>query len=84
MTTATFTSRDFNREPGHIKRAAANGPVFVTDRGKPSIVVLSHADYQRLSAANGSLLEALAMPGLSAIDLDTSLPTSGPTAATFD
>ena len=38
--TTTFTSREFNRDVSAAKRAAANGPVIVTDRGQPAYVLL--------------------------------------------
>lgn len=56
---ATFTSRDFNRDPGRIKRAALSGPVFITDRNKPSLVVLAIKDYERLAGRGASLLDIL-------------------------
>lgn len=57
--TATFSSRDFNRDPGSIKRAAMAGPVFITDRNKPSLVVLAIADYERLAGRGQTLLDVL-------------------------
>ena len=56
---ATFTSRDFNRDPGSVKRAALSGPVFITDRNKPSLVVLAIKDYERLAGRGLSLLDVL-------------------------
>ena len=56
---ATFTSREFNRDPGSIKRAALAGPVFITDRNKPSLVVLAIKDYERLAGRGSSLLDVL-------------------------
>ena len=55
----TFTSRDFNRDPGGIKRAALSGPVFITDRNKPSLVVMAIKDYERLAGRGTSLLDVL-------------------------
>ena len=46
--TTTFTSREFNRDVSAAKRAAANGPVIVTDRGQPAYVLLGIDDYRRL------------------------------------
>ena len=34
MSIHTVASRDFARDVGHAKRLAADGPVFITDRGK--------------------------------------------------
>lgn len=81
---STFTSRDFNREPGRIKRAAASGPVVITERGEASLVVLAFADYEKLKGRKRSLLEALSMPGLADIDFDPALPESHPVAPNFD
>ncbi len=36
MTITTLSSRDFSQDTGRAKKAAANGPVFVTDRGRPA------------------------------------------------
>jgi prevent-host-death family protein len=69
MTITTLTSRELNHDLGRAKRAARSGPVVITDRGRPAHVLLSYADYQRLSGQRRSLVEALSAPGLSAIDL---------------
>ena len=61
---STFTSREFNRDPGSVKRAALSGPVFITDRDRPSLVVLAMRDYERLTGGGRSLLDVL-MPGAS-------------------
>lgn len=79
-----FTSRDFNREPGRIKRAAASGPVIITERGRPALAVLPFADYQRLKAPPANILDALDMPGAEDIEIDLSRPVSFPQAAVLD
>lgn len=43
-----LSSREFNQDTARAKRAAKNGPVFITDRGKPSHVLLSIEEYERL------------------------------------
>jgi len=42
-----ISSRDFNQDIGKAKRAAAEGPVVITDRGEPAFVLLTYEDYQR-------------------------------------
>ena len=56
----TMTSREFNQNACRAKRAAADGPVFVTDRGRPSVVVLSIEEYERLAGKPMSVAESLA------------------------
>lgn len=46
----TLTAREFNQDTAGAKRLARNGPVFITDRGKPSHVLLSFEEYERLEA----------------------------------
>ena len=70
MSVTTVSSREFNQDASGAKRAAQNGPVFITDRGRPAHVLLSIEDYQRLTGQRRNLVEALAMPGLSEVDFD--------------
>jgi prevent-host-death family protein len=69
MTITTLTSRAFNQDTSRAKKAAASGPVFITDRGKPAHVLLSIDEYQRITGRHRSLVEALAMPGLAEIEV---------------
>jgi prevent-host-death family protein len=76
MAITTLSSREFNQDTSRAKKAAADGPVFITDRGKPAHVLLSIEEYRRITSSKRSLAEALAMPGLSDIELDIP-PRSG-------
>ena len=70
MTITTLSSRELNQDIGRAKKAALHGPVVITDRGRPAHVLLTFAQYQRLTGQQRNLAEALAMPGLSDISLD--------------
>lgn len=63
-----FTSREFNQCLSKAKKDALDGPVFVTDRGKPSHVLLSYVEYERITSDSENIVQALSMPGLSDID----------------
>ncbi len=63
MPITTLSSREFNQDASGAKKAAANGPVFITDRGQPRHVLLSIEEYRRLTGDRSSLVEALAMSG---------------------
>lgn len=52
------TSRELNHDVSAVKRAAARGPVVITDHGRPSHVLLTFADYERLTGTDTSLGEA--------------------------
>jgi prevent-host-death family protein len=58
----TVSSREFNQDLSGAKRAANDGPVFITDRGEPAHVLLSIAEYRKLKNQGKSILDLLAMP----------------------
>lgn len=58
----TMTSREFNQDAGRAKRAAMDGPVFITDRGEPAHVLLTIEDYRKLTGPQPTLAELLACP----------------------
>lgn len=55
----TVTSRDFNQDVSAAKRSAVTEPVIITDRGKPSHVLLSIEQYHRLVADRRSIVDWL-------------------------
>jgi prevent-host-death family protein len=67
MAMKTFSSREFNQDTSKAKKAAKNGPVFITDRGKPAHVLLSIEEYQSLVAPAASIVDLLALPGTETI-----------------
>lgn len=70
MNITTFSSRTFNQDIAKAKRAALQGPVFITDRGEPAHVLLSMHDYEKLAQEKGSLIDLLAMPEAAEIKFD--------------
>ncbi|HEY2358101.1 MAG TPA: type II toxin-antitoxin system Phd/YefM family antitoxin [Phenylobacterium sp.] len=70
MSITTISSREFNQDAGGAKRAAETGPVIITDRGRPSHVLLSFEEYRKLSGAGRSLLDIVAQDVDDDIDFD--------------
>ncbi len=72
MSIHTFSSRDFTRDVSAAKRAAAEGPVFITDRGRPAFALLKIDDYHRLSGkAEETLFDLMnAIPGGEGIEFN--------------
>lgn len=60
MPITTMSSREFNQDASRAKKAAKEGPVFITDRGQPAHVLLSIEDFRRLTGSEMTLAEALA------------------------
>lgn len=72
MTVHSFTSREFNQDVSAAQKAAQDGPVFITDRGRPVYVLLSIDEYLRLTNKGPSIVELLGMPA--AADAEFELP----------
>ena len=83
MTITTLSSREFNQGASEAKRAANNGPVFITDRGKPAHVLLSFEDHQRLTRQRRNIADALAMPGIADIEFEPPRVTITPRPVDF-
>lgn len=70
MSVTTITSQAFNRVSSGAKRAAENGPVFITPCGEPAHVLLSIAEYRPLSGRKKSIIELLSDPAVAELDFD--------------
>lgn len=70
MTITTISSREFNQGASEAKRAASNGPVFITDRGRPAHVLMTFEEYQRLTKQRRNIADALAMPDSADIEFE--------------
>lgn len=70
----TISGRKFNQDRSAAKKLADLGPVIITDRGKPTHVLMTHEEYLRITARPMSLLEALAQPGGGEYDFDFDPP----------
>jgi PHD/YefM family antitoxin component YafN of YafNO toxin-antitoxin module len=70
MATTSLTSRELNHDVGRAKKAAEAGPVVITDRGRPSHVLMTYGEFERLTGKCHNLVDALSMPGLSSTDLN--------------
>jgi hypothetical protein len=57
----TVTSRAFNQDVSHAKRLARIEPVFVTDRGRPTHVLLGIEAFRQLTGTGETLIDLLAM-----------------------
>jgi hypothetical protein len=63
MTVTTLSSREFNQDVSRAKHSADEGPVIITDRGKPAYVLLRHDAYQRLTGGGPTIVDLLDQPG---------------------
>jgi len=56
-----MSSREFNQDTGKAKKMAEKEPVFVTDRGETTHVLLSMKEYVKLAGKGRSLSDMLSM-----------------------
>lgn len=70
MAITKLSSREFNQDTSRAKRAAKRGPVFITDRGRPSHVLLTVEEYQRITGGQKSIADLLAMSEAAEIDFE--------------
>jgi len=83
VTSTTLSCREFNQQFNEATRAATKGPVFVTERGKTSFVLLNFTDYQRLIREHRNMAELLSVPDVAAsVEFDP--PRSAETARGAD
>lgn len=66
----TLSSRSFNQNTSGAKQSALDGPVFITDRGQPSHVLLSIDDYRKLTESQPGITELLVSRAAGAIEFD--------------
>ena len=72
-----LSSREFNQDVSRAKRDSRLAPVFITDRGRPTHVLLSIDAYRRLSGHAESIVDLLAMSDPLEVPLDDTGPASG-------
>ncbi len=68
MTATTLSSREFNQDTGRAKKASLNGPVIITDRGKPAHVLMSIDQYNKLVSDLPNIIELIASPAAEKIE----------------
>ncbi len=72
-----MNSREFNQQVSRAKRAALDGPVFITDRGVEAFVLQSIADYRTANLPRAGLFDALSMADLDGMDFDVAISKLG-------
>jgi prevent-host-death family protein len=81
--TTQVSSREFNQDTGGAKKAAERGPVFITDRGRPSHVLMTFEAYEKLLGVH--VLERLGEPaGVEDVELVLLQSDERPRPAAFE
>ena len=70
MGVTTMTSREFNRDVSKAKRQSSQGPVFITDRGRPAHVLMTVENYHKIVGEDASIAMLLAMSNAADIEFE--------------
>ena len=70
MAITTLSSREFNQDTSRAKKAAKRGPVIITDRGRPSHVLMTIEEYRKITDKKENILDLLAMPEAAEIEFE--------------
>ncbi len=81
----TMNSREFNQSTGRAKAATRHGPVYITNRGRPSHVLMSYDHYLELTEDKTTLADVLCRtPGIGDIEVAFPRSTDLGRSAAFD
>jgi hypothetical protein len=85
LAATSMSSREFNQGTGNAKKAACNGPVYITDRGRPAFVLMSYDHYRQLLDDQPSLVDLLSLtPGVGDIEFEIPKLNHSGEPAVFD
>jgi prevent-host-death family protein len=73
MPTTTLSSREFDQDTSTAKNAALEGPVVITNRGRPAYVLLSFEEFKKLTHQTSKIADLLAMDDY--LDVELLIPT---------
>lgn len=66
-----MNAQEFNQATGEAERASRNSPVYVTDRGRPSHVLMGYKHYRELTADRPHFADILCRtPGVGEVDVE--------------
>jgi prevent-host-death family protein len=70
VSTTTLSSEEFEKDPKRARQAAADGPVFISERGRHAFALLTIAEYRRIGGRAESIDELLHDPEAAEIDFE--------------
>ncbi|MBO0904385.1 type II toxin-antitoxin system Phd/YefM family antitoxin [Jiella sonneratiae] len=80
-----ISAREFNQNASAARKAANDAPLVVTDHGRPTHVLMSYEEYERLKKERRSVLDLFADPSPDAdFDFQPQRDKSLPREVDFD
>lgn len=74
---SVVSMRQYSQDSSGVVRAASKAPVFLTNRGKATHVVMSIGEYEKLHGPTKSILDTLRQPGGREYDFEFDAPKLG-------
>lgn len=75
---AVTTIARIGEDPESVRKAAAEGPVFVFEENEPPLVIIRLDEYKKMGGREPDIVDLLSMPGVE--DIDIQLPARQPPA----
>lgn len=83
MNITTLPIEEFLRNTSEATNAADKEPLFITEQGRTTHVLLKFSDYQRLIREYRNMAELLSVPDMADIDFEPVRSRETPTPADF-
>jgi prevent-host-death family protein len=74
---SVVSMREYNQDSSGVVRAASKAPVFLTNRGKTTHVLMSIEEYEKLNGKPKSIVDMLRQPGGPEYDFEFEPPKLG-------
>jgi prevent-host-death family protein len=66
----TISMKEFEKDPRRARKAAADGPVFISERGRHAFALITIEEYRRIGGRAESIADLLANSEAAKIDFD--------------
>jgi prevent-host-death family protein len=66
----TISMKEFEKDPRRARKAAADEPVFISERGRHAFALITIEEYRRMGGRAESIADLLASPEAAKIDFD--------------
>lgn len=70
MSITTLSSQELDKDIERAKEASQKGPVFITEHGEATLVLLSIEEYKRLTRPRRNIADSLSMPEVADIEFN--------------
>ncbi|KQV80905.1 prevent-host-death protein [Massilia sp. Root351] len=70
MGATKLTSKEFDPDAGQARKPASEEPVFICKHGKPAYVLMSIAEFQRITSGGRTIADLLYMPEAAELDIE--------------